>query len=54
MKFVRLFAKLSRPGNEMTFAVFESSCHLMSNRSKIEAILLSTFSKDTTSELAYS
>jgi len=28
--FVRLFAKLSRPGDsEVTFAVFESSCHLL-------------------------
>jgi len=28
--FVRLFAELPRPGvSEMTFAVFESSCHLL-------------------------
>jgi len=28
--FARLFAKLSRPGDsEVTFSVFESSCHLL-------------------------
>jgi len=29
-QFVRLFTKLPRPGDsEMTFAVFESGCHLL-------------------------
>jgi len=38
----------------MTFAVFESSCHLLlpdqSNHSKVEAILISALPKVTTSE----
>jgi len=47
-----LFVKVPRPGNsEVIFSVFESSCHLMSNHSKVEAIPLSALPKDTTSEL---
>jgi len=42
-----LIVKVPRPGDsEGTFSVFESSC------SKVEAIPLSAFPKDTTSELA--
>jgi len=30
LQFARLFAKLPRPGvSEVTFSVFESSCHLL-------------------------
>jgi len=51
--FARLSAKLPRLGDsEVTFSVFESSCHYQSNHSKVEAIPLSALpSKDTTSEL---
>jgi len=40
--------------SEVTFSVFESSCHLLlqSNHSKVEAISLSALLKDTTRELA--
>jgi len=50
-----LFVKKPRPGDsEVTFTVFESSCHLhyQSNHSKVEAIPLSTLPKNTTSKLS--
>jgi len=44
---------LPQPGDsEGAFAVFESSCYYQSNRSKVEAILLSGLLKNLTSELA--
>jgi len=49
------FVKVPRPGgSELTFWVFESSCHLyyQSDHSKVEAIPLSALPKDATSELA--
>jgi len=57
-QFAHLYAKLPWQGNtEMTFAVFESSCHLLltgyyqSNHSKVKAIplraLFKTFSKSS-------
>jgi len=53
--FARSFAKLPRQrDSEVTFAIFESSAtyYYQSNHSKVEAIPLSAFPKDTTSELA--
>jgi len=52
-----LFVRVPRPGDsEVTFLVFESSCHLLLPDSlttqKVEAIPISALPKDTTSELA--
>jgi len=49
-----LFIKVPRPGDsEVTFSVFESSCHLLLPvyHSKLEAISLSALPKGTISEL---
>jgi len=44
-----LFVKVPRPGDsEVTFLVFELSCHYQSNHSKVEEIPLSALPKDTT------
>jgi len=46
-----LFVKVPRPGvSEVTFAVFESSCHLLLSTPKVEveAIPLSALPKNTT------
>jgi len=53
--YAHLFAKLTQPGDsEVTFAVFESSCHYQSYHSKIEAnqAIPLSLPKDTKSELA--
>jgi len=39
-------------GTHLFISVIESSCHLQSNHSKVDAIPLSVLPKDTTSELA--
>jgi len=51
-----LFVKVPRPGDsEVTFSGLPSqaaTCYYQSNHSKVEAILLSVLSKDTSGELA--
>jgi len=52
-----LCVKILRPGeSDVTFSVFESSCHLLlpvlTYYSKVEATQLSALLKDITSELA--